>query len=326
MSSKLYRQLKPTFERLDERLTELEDGGTGGGLTADVKAALLACFSHVAWDSDDPTGQSYISALQAALYPPANLSRITAVYTQSGTVWTTDTLESLKSDLIVTAHYSDNTSEVISNYTLSGTLTAGTSAITASFSGKSATFNVVVTRADNSVYNWDFTSSLVDSKQNVEAVLTGATRDSNGVTFNASTDFISLCDVSAYNTGQFTVEVDFGTFVATAANQYPICLATGTGFTTYNGVASQGNGWMIYRTNNNKKYFSSLAHNIFNNVTLKFVYDLTGDNVWRVYADGVLVMEDTSPHSNLNNRKRLGIAFLPANTVVKAARVYAGVV
>ena len=126
-----------------DRIAELEQGGTGG-LTADIKAALLACFNHVAWDSADPAGQSYISALQTALYPPANLSRITAVYTQPGTVWSTDTLDSLKPNLVVTAFYSDNTSEVISNYTLSGSLTAGTSTITASYGGKTATFTVVV--------------------------------------------------------------------------------------------------------------------------------------------------------------------------------------
>lgn len=129
---------------LNGRLEELEDGGTGG-LTADVKAALLACFNHVAWDSDDPTGQSYISALQTALYPPANLSSISAVFTQSGTVYDSDALDSLKSSLVVTAHYSDSTTETISNYTLSGTLTEGTSTITVTYGGKSTTFTVTVT-------------------------------------------------------------------------------------------------------------------------------------------------------------------------------------
>lgn len=134
---------KGQLNDLNERLEELECGGTGG-LTADVKAALLACFSHVAWDSADPTGQSYISALQTALYPPANLSSISAVFTQSGTVWTTDTLDSLKTNLVVTAYYTDNTHEVISDYTLSGTLSEGTRTITAAYGGKTATFTVVV--------------------------------------------------------------------------------------------------------------------------------------------------------------------------------------
>lgn len=75
------------------------------------------------------------------------LSSISAVYTQSGTVYTHDDLDSLKTDLVVTALYSDGTSEVLSadDYTLSGTLTAGTSTITVAYSGKTTTFTVTVT-------------------------------------------------------------------------------------------------------------------------------------------------------------------------------------
>jgi hypothetical protein len=72
---------------------------------------------------------------------------ITAVYTQSGTVYDTDTLDSLKPDLVVTANYSGGTSETVpaSDYTLSGTLTEGTSTITVSYAGLTTTFNVTVT-------------------------------------------------------------------------------------------------------------------------------------------------------------------------------------
>jgi len=77
------------------------------------------------------------------------LSSISAVYTQSGTVYDTDTLDSLKTDLVVTAAYSDGTSTALAAdaYTLSGTLTAGTSTITVSYQGKSTTFQVTVTAA-----------------------------------------------------------------------------------------------------------------------------------------------------------------------------------
>lgn len=140
--------ISDTNERLDQI--------GGGGLTADVKAALLACFNHVAWDSADPTGQSYISALQAALYPPANLSSISAVYTQSGAVLEGASLDTLKSDLVVTAHYSDSTTETITAYTLSGTLSEGTSTITVTYGGKTTTFNVTVTGVVSGwLYNFD---------------------------------------------------------------------------------------------------------------------------------------------------------------------------
>lgn len=77
------------------------------------------------------------------------LSSISAVYTQSGTVYDIDSLDNLKADLVVTALYSDTSSETVpsTDYTLSGTLTAGTSTITVTYEGKATTFNVTVTTA-----------------------------------------------------------------------------------------------------------------------------------------------------------------------------------
>lgn len=114
-----------------------------GGLSDDVKEALLNCFAHVAWI--DENGQEYYDALYNALYPPVTLDYISAVYTQSGTIYDDDNIDELKNDLVVTAHYSDLTSETVTTYTLSGTLTVGISAITVTYEGKTTTFNVVVT-------------------------------------------------------------------------------------------------------------------------------------------------------------------------------------
>ena len=75
----------------------------------------------------------------------ANLVSISAVYTQSDTVYTNDTLDSLKSDLVVTASYDNSTTQTVTDYVLSGTLAEGTSTITVAYSGKTTTFNVTVT-------------------------------------------------------------------------------------------------------------------------------------------------------------------------------------
>lgn len=124
--------------------TEYGIGGSGGsGLTDDVKQALLACFEKVAWINDD--GQDYYDALESALYPPVDLVSISCVYTQSGTVYDTYSLDSLRSDLVVTAHYDDSSTGTITTYTLSGMLTEGTSTITVSYGGKTTSFTVVVT-------------------------------------------------------------------------------------------------------------------------------------------------------------------------------------
>lgn len=114
------------------------------GLTADVKQALMDFANAVAFKSDNPLGQTYIDALEDALYPPADLVSISAVYTQSQTVYDTDSLDDLKPDLVVTAHYSDSTTGVVTNYALSGTLAVGTSTITVTYGGKTTTFSVVV--------------------------------------------------------------------------------------------------------------------------------------------------------------------------------------
>lgn len=72
---------------------------------------------------------------------------ISVVYTQSGTVYDTDALNTLKADLVVTATYSDSTTATVpsADYTLSGTLEEGTSTVTVSYGGATTTFNVTVT-------------------------------------------------------------------------------------------------------------------------------------------------------------------------------------
>lgn len=125
------------------------------------------------------------------------LNSITAVYTQSGTVYTTDSLDSLKSDLVVTAHWNDNTTSTVSStdYTLSGTLTAGTSVVTVSYGGKTTTFNVTVTAAPtlssiSAVYTQSGTVYDTDSLDSLKAdlVVTATYSDTSTATV-PSTDY-----------------------------------------------------------------------------------------------------------------------------------------
>lgn len=134
------------------QISDLKSQIANGGLTAEIKQALMNCFNYAAWKDNDPNASQYISALQNALYPPANLSYISCVYTQSGTVYSNASLDDLKSDLVVTAHYDNSTTEIVTNYTLSGTLTVGTSTITVAYGGKTTSFTVNVTE----YVSWDF--------------------------------------------------------------------------------------------------------------------------------------------------------------------------
>lgn len=137
------------------------------GLTVAIKQALMDLANAVAFKGDDPTGQTYIDALEDALYPPVGLLSITAVYS-GGTVYDDVTLNSLKNNLVVTAHYDDGTSEVLldSMYTLDGTIAVGTQTINVIYSGKSTTFTVVVEHND---YLYVMPSEFVSTGTNREA-------------------------------------------------------------------------------------------------------------------------------------------------------------
>jgi len=76
----------------------------------------------------------------------AVLDHITAVYAGVETIFPDTTLHTLKDDLTVKAHYSDNTETTLEmeEYELSGTLTVGSSVITVSYQSKTTTFTVTV--------------------------------------------------------------------------------------------------------------------------------------------------------------------------------------
>lgn len=119
--------------------------GNTDGLSTAVKNALLAIFQKAAYSTDD--GQTYYDALYSAFFPPANLVSITATFTQGqAVIYDTDSLDTLRQYLVVQANYDDMTVETVTTYTLSGTLTAGTSTITVAYGGKTDTFTVTVTQ------------------------------------------------------------------------------------------------------------------------------------------------------------------------------------
>lgn len=95
-----------------------------------------------------------INELFDALFPEVVLLSISADFQQGSTVIsTTDTLDALKPMLTVTASWDDGNTSVVqsTDYTLSGSLTAGVSTITASYRDKTATFTVNVTDASTVV-------------------------------------------------------------------------------------------------------------------------------------------------------------------------------
>lgn len=127
-----------------------DTGPSGGNVTDAVKLALLRIANNV-WYDEDGKSAAYVKALEDALFPPANLASIAAVYTQSGDVYDTDDLDSLKADLVVTATMTGGTTKTVAaaNYFLDGKMKPGTQTITVSYGGQTTTFDVLVTRLPN---------------------------------------------------------------------------------------------------------------------------------------------------------------------------------
>lgn len=141
------------------------------------------------------------------------LENISAEFNPNGvTIYTTDTLDSLKQYLTVTGTYSDGESTTIDSYVLSGTLVEGSSIITVTYSGLSTTFTVNVTykepvksitatfnQGDNTIYTTDALDSL---KQYL--TVTGTYNDGTTTTFN---DYVLS---GTLNEGVNTITITYG--------------------------------------------------------------------------------------------------------------------
>lgn len=160
------------------------------------------------------------------------VSSISAVYTQSGTVYDTDSLDSLKSDLVVTATFMDSTTGVIAaaDYTLSGTLTEGTSTITVSYGGKTTTFNVMVTHVEvGLLHYWNFTTgSLVDTVDGETLAVIGENTtitSGTGITIGSTSDYVAI--PFALSNNAIRAKVKLGAINRTAfGNERLLCISS----------------------------------------------------------------------------------------------------
>lgn len=101
---------------------------------------------------------------------------LTAVFTQADTlVFTTDELDDLRDRLVVTATYEDDTSEVVENYELSGTLTAGTSTIVVSYGDKATVCSVAVTEAEDITPSLDSLTAISSGRSDYKLLDAGKT-------------------------------------------------------------------------------------------------------------------------------------------------------
>lgn len=131
----------------------------------EAKQLLLDFLKDISYFVDDHASEKF-DALEAALFRTANVISISAVFDQgSATIYDTDDLDTLKQYLTVTATYEDMSTREVTGYTLSGTLTEGTSTITVEYSGKATTFDVTVTTAVlYSIENYSFENESINTE------------------------------------------------------------------------------------------------------------------------------------------------------------------
>ena len=153
--AKLDSNLKETVEEVGDLKSAIENLEA---IPHSVKMAMDTLFSKAAYaDADAASSYSTFHAWAMA----NSVTSITAVFTQgSATIYDTDSLDTLKQYLTVTANYSDSITAIVTDYTLSGTLAEGTSTITVAYGGKTTTFNVTVTGWNN--YEYSMSNGQID--------------------------------------------------------------------------------------------------------------------------------------------------------------------
>ena len=221
-------------------------------------------------------------------------------------------LDNLRDDLVVTAHFSDSSSDEIVYYTLSGTLASGTSTITAEYLGNTATFDVTV---DSSyLYVWDFTQSLVDQVHGVTAELGAAAgtvlpvRTSNGIELTAATQGIKL--LSDFTFPGRTIEFDIANmvFAGSKGKHIRMVMYSDNGFNSGNGplIWRYTTGWSSY-TNGWTGVWSGMGGtsdeviNSMSGKTVKLVFHENGQRI-SLYIDDSLI--ETKDMANSYSTKR----------------------
>ena len=239
------------------------------------------------------------------------MTSITAVFIQGlNVIYDTDSLSALIPYLTVTGTYTNGSTTTISSsdYTLSGSLTAGTSTITVTYGALTDTFTVNVTAYNNTpLYAWDFTQSLIDSVEG--EVFTprtdyAPTQDATGLHFTAAKQEIHLTTDIDFR-GK-TIEIDVASAVwagNTAYHSRFVMLNYSVGDTGGRGLLiwRSSGGWAAYgpidsSTSKWTPFYGASAtgtasdmYTLISGHTVKLVCGSGTDKTCSLYLDNVLV-------------------------------------
>ena len=326
------------LDSLEGRVDALEQGGGGsgtGGVPTSVKQALLTLLKTTAYTNTGLTDE--IATIEAWASATAELVSINASYS-GGTVRAGTSLDTLRSDLTVIATYRNNTTEIVTGYALSGTLTEGTQTVTVSYGGKTTTFTVTVTSAPVAIYDWDLTDSLTDSANSVLASTNKGTLTSNGLSFTEPGTYLEFPGVYQRDC---TYVIDVKSIEKAITQNYARLFMVDAD----NNTATGGTGYIITGTNKGGDLFYIYnsgweSNNIivgvatdadgsyYDNSTIGFYVD--SDGYCSVYKDGVLLGTSSGVFSSDYNGKNVYIGSSGNNNeylynaVFTGFRVYSG--
>ena len=220
---------------------------------------------NLQYNGSDITGGTTTNIDGGVFTEVASLTSISAVYTQGNSVvYPSTSLNGLKSNLVVTATYSDSTSATVTDYTLSGTLLVGTSTITVSYEGKNTIFEVTVSEEEEPTTTsyvsgyYDDTGKLVTAEHNYV--------DNKYIPVSGETTYnvVAPAGVERVKFNEFDSDKNFirrqNGSVATDKNE-----ETQDSFTTDSTTAYVRVGFAIFGSMDNKNYRETL----FSNYTCK---------------------------------------------------------
>lgn len=187
----------PSVKPVQVTLPSQDSGGNAdqSGLSTTAANLLVTILREGVYNSDQSANITALAAELAVteeeepdtpvepdepVTPEKTLSSISATY--SGGDVAVGTAVTALTGIVVTAHYSDGTSETVTGYTLSGTIAEGSNTVTVSYGGKTTTF--VVTGVDEAG-GGETTGGTVEMMGEVSANETSFTAYSDGGTTSA---------------------------------------------------------------------------------------------------------------------------------------------
>lgn len=177
-------------------------------------------------------------------------------------------------------------------------------------------------KPETDLYRWDFTKSLVDEVQGVEAILSGtASRTNEGIFFNSINGSLKLLD--SFENG-YTLEIQFGNinFKGSSSFYYLIRWPANDsyGFVYY---GQRQEYFVRQKGYGDRGAISQSGANVFSNKTLKFIF--TSLNDLKIFIDDSQVYSGYSFIRNNDNSTLIinGTNYSLYDSVIKKIRIYA---